>query len=236
MVPLLHEHIVRPWGIMQTPGGTAVLLTPYTAGSLSQLLRSCGVLTAGQTVTALTPIALALEHLHRRGAAHGDVTAANVLLAPDGRPALSDLGDTVLLGMAAPAGSPAGDVQALARVAWQCLTGRLPEEPRNRPPLGAICPETTETLAELLEEALSPLAEDRPTAGELASELYACASAEPLELLPHVDDEALAEVPTRLPASTRREHRPRGLRGRAHRLARRLWGPSRRRTPTMSAH
>ncbi|WP_120005285.1 protein kinase domain-containing protein [Nesterenkonia muleiensis] len=202
MLPLAHEHVVRPWGVLRTPEGTAaLLLEPYTAGSLAQLLRATGTLSVGETVTALTPVAQALAHVHACGAAHGDVTAANVLLTPEGRPALADLGDAVLLGMDSAHGSSQQDVAALAAVTWRCLTGREPEEVSLRVPLQSLRPDIPDQLVELLESALSPHAGERPLAGEFASELYCAAEPEPLNLLRHVDDEALAEVPTCLPAT-----------------------------------
>ncbi len=50
------------------------------------------------------PLAQALASVHAQGLVHGDVTPANVLFAADGRPMLSDLGISRLLG------SPAAEV------------------------------------------------------------------------------------------------------------------------------
>lgn len=200
MLPLAHEHLVRPWGVTRIQcGTTGLLMDPYTAGSLAQLLHATGTLSLGETVTALTPVAQALSHLHARGAAHGDVSAANILLTPEGRPALADLGDSVLLGMHSRDGNPAQDVAALAAVAWQCLTGRQPEDSRLRVPLQTLRPEIPEPTVQLLESALSPRSAERPTAVEFAAELFDAAEPEPLNLLRHIDDDALTEMPTCLP-------------------------------------
>lgn len=202
MLPLVHEFMVRPWGLVTTAENqTALLLEACTAGSLGQLRRSAGPLSPGQCVTALTPVAQALAHLHERGAAHGDVTAANILLTPEGRPALGDLGDAVLLGMDAAYGTAEDDVRALGSVAWGCLTGREPEPAPRRVPLQSLVPGAGDELTELLEASLSPHPAERPLAGEFAAELYSAVRADPLDLLPAVDDATLAELPTVLPGS-----------------------------------
>lgn len=225
MLPLAHEHLVRPWGVLRTPGSAAgLVLQPYTAGSLAQLLRATDSLSMGETVTALTPIAQAVSHVHTCGAAHGDISAANILLTPEGRPALADLGDAVLLGMETSFGSPQQDVTALAQVAWLCLTGRAPEHSSWRVPLQSLRPEIPDHMVELLEAALSPQAAEQPSAGEFASELYFSAEPEPLNLLRHIDDAALTEMPTRLPDTPKPG--PRGWWTRLRHRVRSVYSPS----------
>lgn len=201
MLPLHHEHLVRAWGITRSAGMPGLLMDAYVAGSFAQLLRSAGRLNPGALVTALTPVASALQHLHRQGASHGDVTAANILLTVDGRPALADLGEAALLGMESQHASSAEDVAALGGVAWGALTGLPPEPGPRRPPLGALRADVPKPLVGLLEDAMSESAADRPTAEEFAADLYACAEPTALRLADHVDDEALAELPTQLPAA-----------------------------------
>lgn len=242
MEPLRHEHIVRVYGAVETSQGTGLLLEPYAAGSLSAVVRAEGGLSPGQLVTAATPVAQALEHLHAQGAAHGDVSPGNILLAPDGRPALADLGEAQLLGMSQSARgtegflaperedlvhddrrlrsrarqlasrlAPEADVYSLAAVCWFVLTGEPPLPERERPPLTTLCAQAPLRLVTLLEDGLSTLPEDRPTAAEFAHDLYRAVAAEPLDLGAHVNDEVLPELPTRLPhrAPERRWQRPR---------------------------
>lgn len=220
MLPLTHEHLVRPWGVLRTAEHTAgLLLDAYTAGSLAQLLHATGALSLGETVTALTPIAQAAAHIHAGGAAHGDISAANILLSPEGRPALADLGDAVLLGMNSAYGSPEQDVRALAAVTWRCLTGRQPEETAWRVPLQSLRPEAPDHVVQLLESALDPHITERPSAAEFAAELFDAADPQPLNLLRHIDDAALTEVPTCLPAAaSRRLPRSSMLKRMVHRL------------------
>lgn len=98
MEPLRHPHIVRAYGAVPTSVGPGLLLDAYTGGALSGLIRAEGRIGPGELVTAMSPIAEAVAHLQSQGAVHGDISAGNVLLAPDGRPALADLGEAQLLG------------------------------------------------------------------------------------------------------------------------------------------
>lgn len=223
MRPLHHDHLVRAWGIAETQHGPGLLLDLCQAGSLYGVVGISGGLTPGEAVTVLSPVAEAVGHLHRMGAVHGDVQPSNVLLAPDGRPALSDLGEAQLLGMPRSQAGAVGflapehwaeeessgaeqaelacaaDVYALGTLGWFALTGEAPAAGRSRPPLGTLRPEVPQAMVELLEEALSEHPEDRPTAEEFARDLWRSAEAEPLDLGDHVDDEVLPELPTRMP-------------------------------------
>lgn len=230
MEPLRHEHIVRVYGAVETSQGTGLLLEAYAGGPLSAVVRAEGGLSPGQLVTAATPVAQALAHLHTQGAAHGDISPGNILLAPDGRPALADLGEAQLLGMPQSARgtegflaperedlvredrrlrsrarhvasrlAPEADVYSLAAVCWFVLTGEPPLPERERPPLPTLCAQAPPRLVALLEDGLSALPEDRPTAAEFAHDLYRAVPAEPLDLGAHVNDEVLPELPTRLP-------------------------------------
>ena len=77
-----HDHIVgmhaaRPLA----DGSVAVILDLADGGSLADLVRGRGRLSAGEVATICTPIAAALAALHDVGVTHGDVTAGNVLHA-----------------------------------------------------------------------------------------------------------------------------------------------------------
>ncbi|GAB3189406.1 hypothetical protein GCM10027061_10570 [Nesterenkonia suensis] len=234
---LHHDHLVTVYGWVETSCGPGLLLEPFTAGSLGRILASRRTLTLGETVTVLVPIAQALAHLHREGVAHGDVSPGNVVLAPDGRPALADLGDAQLLGAPRPEAMTAGfaaperreavrghsgaaaaraweeslgpesDVYSLAALTWYVLTEAPPGPERRRTPLGTLCPEAPSSLIRLLEEALSEEPVGRPSAREFAVALHRCAPAQGLDLSPHVDDDVLPELPTAQPGATDRPPR-----------------------------
>lgn len=120
---LRHEHLVRAYGALETSQGLGLMLEPYSAGSLAELLGSVGTLSLGEVVTVLTPIANALGALHREGVTHGDVSPENILLAADGKPALGDLADDVILGTPRSASGTSGFAAPERE-----LEGRLPAD------------------------------------------------------------------------------------------------------------
>ncbi|QCU77859.1 serine/threonine protein kinase [Citricoccus sp. SGAir0253] len=124
---LVHDHVVRPLGVVETDRGPGLLSEYHAGGSLGALVRAAGPLPVGQVVTVLVPLAQALQVLHERGVVHGDVSPGNVLFTVEGRPALADLGSSRLLGgpaartgtagftapeLEAPRGGPSGAVPA----------------------------------------------------------------------------------------------------------------------------
>lgn len=208
-----HPHVLRVLRTATADDHRPVLVTEHAAGgSLAALVAARGPLDPGEVVTVLTPLAGALADLHERGVVHGDVSAANVLFLADGRPVLADLGTAGLLGVdavahgtpgfadpalaAGAAVSPASDVHALGALGWFALTGRVPEPAGSRPPLVPVAPGTPPGLASLVERCLEPEVRRRPSAAELAVQVYAAAEATPVRLVPLDPAADAAEVVT----------------------------------------
>src|SRR3954462_6883563 len=142
-----HPHLVRLRDVVHQPrrGGearVALVLDLLSGGSLAALLARRGRLRPGEVVTAIAPVAAALEHAHQRGIVHGDLSPGNIVFTAEGRPVLTDLGVARVLGEAAArevtpayvdptvarggAPGPASDVFGLAAAAFHALTGIAP--------------------------------------------------------------------------------------------------------------
>lgn len=191
-------HVVPVLDLLTDDEGRACLVMPYyPGGTLEAVVRGRGGLTVGETITALAPIASALEALHARSCVHGDVTPSNVLLDVDGRPALADLGaaKTIARGEQAEWASPgfvapevldgdavtaAADVYALGSVLWFCCTTQAPQMAALRPRLDDVVPGLPPAFVELVTSCLSQTPEARPHAAQVAAALMTAATAQPV--------------------------------------------------------
>ncbi len=207
-----HEHLLRVHRVVHTDRGPGLLMDLAKGGSLLGLVTSRGPLPIPEVVTALVPVAQALDFLHGAGALHGDVTPANILFTEEGKPLLGDFGTGRVLG--SPPGAIAGtpgfldparqgsfdpgaDVFALAAVAWFALTGRVPGPTEQRPPLALIVPEVPPQLVQLIEDGLDVDRDCRPTADRFARTLLASAVPAPVDLVAAVHASVLPELLTR---------------------------------------
>ncbi len=200
-------------GVLET--GEPYLVMEHLAGhDLGQCMDVWGVLSLEDTLALLMPVAEALDCLHGAGVVHRDVKPSNVFVL-DGQPTrvklidfgLALLDDTtftrltqqgVLVGTVeylAPElvrggrPTPSADVYALACVAYEMLSGRLPfegnpldillDKGRLAPPRLDVLGVAGERVATVMERGLSTRPLDRPArATDLLREL-AQAAAEP---------------------------------------------------------
>ncbi|GAB4099506.1 hypothetical protein GCM10028789_16700 [Sinomonas halotolerans] len=231
-------------GIAARDGGSRnaagiALVTDYAAGgSLARLVAARGRISAGETVTAVGPIAQTLAGLHAEGTVHGDVSPGNVLFTAQGKPILADFGLGRMLGdpAAVAAGTPgfeapepgAGpgaaaqlalrDVYSLGALVWFCLTGSPPPRTAERPPLALVAEDIPAALAAAVEAALRDAPRERPSAAEFGQTVFRSARPEPVDLAPAVDESVLPELLTRLhDASGKGRRRDRRLAARASR-------------------
>lgn len=132
--------------------GDVCLVMDYVEGEdLADVVEREGRITLDQTVTALAPVAAALDRLHGAGVVHRDVSPDNVRVSPDGAGTLLDFGSalaagryegvtvTVRPGFAPPeqfgdvaTQGPWTDVYALAATAYYCLCGAPPADSLQR--------------------------------------------------------------------------------------------------------
>ncbi|MGO4455350.1 protein kinase domain-containing protein [Arthrobacter sp. RAF14] len=229
-----HPHLLPLHGLvtaeLQAEDGSiirvqGVLMDFAPGGSVGSLVAARGTLSAAEVVTVTVPVAHALAALHARGIVHGDVSGGNILFSAEGAPLLADFGQASLTGerrvrratraFAEPGvrhAQAAGDVYALAAVAWWCLTGEPPGEPAHRPPLPVLRPEVPAGLALALEGALAESASERPSAQEFARAVQRACPASPVQITAGAAREdhrelATALVPSRNPPVSRRSRR-----------------------------
>ncbi len=200
---LRHPGLARVLAVHHLPGSQAAVVAQYVEGvDLGVLLSARGRLRRCEAASLLQDLGQALAHLHEQGLAHGDVSAANTVITPQGRAVLIDLvggqGERGTPDTAAPerlegeeGGAPA-DVYALAALMEQVLDAR-------RTAAGRVV---------LLEDALEAAPSRRPSARDLVERAERLARPERIE---HPGPESLVSgvlrSSTRVPTVTR----PRGL-------------------------
>ncbi|MCE0488058.1 serine/threonine-protein kinase [Ornithinimicrobium sediminis] len=205
-----HQHLLHLYDVVPLPdpqgrpAGLGLAVQFAAGGSLAQVLAARRLLSLGELVTLLSPVAGALADLHRVGVVHGDVSPGNVLFLSDGMPMLADVGVSRLVGerldavhgtdgMVAPEvveGFPPGpeaDVYGLGALAWLCLSGEQPGWVGTRADLADLAPELPDAARDLVQRCLAPEPEDRPDAEEVAVAVLALAPPEPIEVAPDAD-------------------------------------------------
>lgn len=187
---LAHPHIV---GLIDSgeAGGQLYYVMPYLEGeTLRERLKKMGKLPIPMTITLIRDVADALRHAHRAAIVHRDLKPGNIFLVGD-HAYLLDFGIAKML-VRAPGeepptesggaiGTPAymapeqriadpsldhrADLYTWGVVAYECLTGQLPDLAMMGVSAGDIVakrPDTPPALARLVSACLSPAAEDRP--------------------------------------------------------------------------
>lgn len=147
---LRHPNVVTVYDYGEFEGAPYMIEEYIGGGSLAARLQEPGRIDHPSAIALLRGMAAGLDYAHKRGIVHRDVKPANVLMGAEGIPVLADFGlarveqqatmtaSGVATGTPAymapeqisdegPIG-PAADIYALATVAFEMLTGRLPYE------------------------------------------------------------------------------------------------------------
>ena len=87
-----HPNLVKVEDCFEA-NGTAYLRMPFLGGEpLHVLLQRGGTLDPEEARALTRPLLDALGYLHRQGIVHRDIKPANILVTPEGKPVLLDLG------------------------------------------------------------------------------------------------------------------------------------------------
>ncbi|GGB92836.1 hypothetical protein GCM10010972_01870 [Cellulomonas carbonis] len=181
-------------GLLELPDDLVALVRHEVPGTdLLTVDEGRGRWRAAEVVGVMSAVAEALDALHAVGLVHGDVSAGNVVVTPDGGAVLVDLGwgdDAHELGTPAAAApervrgaTRATDVHALASVGLDLLRhGRGVPDPSDAAVGDGSDDADASRVREVLREAAAPDPGRRPSAGALAAALVAACPPEPVRL------------------------------------------------------
>ena len=123
--------VVRVFDVEQSELGDSFIAMELLEGqTLSALLQERGQLGAVEAARTLLPVVAVLVAVHARGAAHGNLEAANIILVPrEGgvRPTLVDFDGVD------PASGCVADVQAMRRILHEAASGQAPFDDLSAP-------------------------------------------------------------------------------------------------------
>lgn len=157
------EHVVGLLDVASDASGMPVpVLQRIAGGSLHRLLQQRDGLDAGEAITILAPLALAVARLHDRGVLHGALRSDAVLFDASGAPVLTGFGRARLVAPEAPPAvreaEPgfAADIDAFGLLARAVLE-RVVLDPRRGTPESLLDrPESLEIFASRLFELGDP--------------------------------------------------------------------------------
>jgi eukaryotic-like serine/threonine-protein kinase len=148
---LSHPNLVTVFDTVADDEGVLIVMEYVEGENLAQLMARERV-PAEQAVSILRQVAGALDHAHQAGVVHRDIKPANILISPDGKAKLVDLGiataseRTQITAVGTVLGTPsymapeqleggritkAVDIYALGAVAFELLSGRKARQGRT---------------------------------------------------------------------------------------------------------
>ena len=226
---LNHPNILGIYDFGQENGITYLVLELVEGGTLAD--RVGYPMELREVVRILQPIASALDYAHAEGVLHRDIKPSNVLIHRDGTPVLADFGLAKMVGavrrltasgtvMGTPeymspeqatggAVGPASDRYALAVVAYEMLTGRVPFQGDTATSvlvahLNQSMPPTPELTGELSAHAEAAL---RRGLAKAPGDRYSSAA----EFVAALTPAAWASPAHQAPAPAKLEQAPRGV-------------------------
>jgi hypothetical protein len=203
MASLRHPNLVPIYDMLTDEDDLLLAMEYVDGGTLADILVDAP-LDPPRVLELLRPIAEALDYVHAEGVVHRDLKPSNVLVGSGGAIKLTDLGlaTAAEITRITPPGSIVGtpaymapeqaragpcsgavDIFALATIAFQALSGKLPREGATVisvlaqatsepvPDLRALRPGTPPRVAEALMRGMAADPDERPAACALLEEL-----------------------------------------------------------------
>src|SRR4051794_22028676 len=171
---LSHPNLVTVFDTVADDEGVLIVMEYIAGENLAQLMARERV-PAEQGVSIIRQVAGALDHAHQAGVVHRDIKPANILISPDGKAKLVDLGiataseRTQITAAGTVLGTPsymapeqleggkitkAVDIYALGAVAFELLSGRKARQGRTPVEIAhQIASDPTPNLHEVWEQA-----------------------------------------------------------------------------------
>ncbi|QDU70277.1 Serine/threonine-protein kinase PknL [Mucisphaera calidilacus] len=208
---LNHRNIVSIFELASDASGPYIVMEYLPGGDLEKKIAEQGQFSLDETIAIIKPIARGLTYAHSKGIVHRDIKPSNIILDGDGTPKIVDFGiarrddhlDLSLTGQGI--GTPAymapeqrqdskrvdhrSDIFALAKTAYQMLTGDLPDtvyfdslDPAVRPALERALKkdpvDRQASMAAFLKEfdVLAPLGDEEGTISATSSSAMVCPS------------------------------------------------------------
>jgi serine/threonine protein kinase len=100
--PLDHPNITRTLDAGEHHGVHFIAMEYVPGQSLKQVISKDGPLPAGEAARLFADVAAGLEHAHQKGLIHRDLKPSNIMVTPEGRAKLLDLGLAMLMDEALP--------------------------------------------------------------------------------------------------------------------------------------
>jgi eukaryotic-like serine/threonine-protein kinase len=177
---LSHPNLVTVFDTVADDEGVLIVMEYVAGENLAELMARERVPTE-QAISILRQVAGALDHAHQAGVVHRDIKPANILISPDGKAKLVDLGiataseRTQITAVGTVLGTPsymapeqlegngitkAVDIYALGAVAFELLSGRKARQGRTPVEIAhQIATEPVPDIREAWSDAPSPAAE-----------------------------------------------------------------------------
>lgn len=92
LAQLDHEGIVQAFGVGEVAGSHFVAMEFVEGMNLQRWLRKLGTLAVGDACCITLAVARALDHAHQQNIIHRDIKPENILISPEGRIKVADLG------------------------------------------------------------------------------------------------------------------------------------------------